>query len=108
MSDSLAPQDAANSRYERAYEEGRRAGLATAALATSVVAFISLLGLEKAILAGVLGILAIRGTGAASRGRRLGLAAVGVAGVYAITFVIVLVVFRDRLAELFRLLQQMG
>src|SRR5262245_61556922 len=44
-----------------AFDGGRRAGLAVAAMALGVVTFLSLLGLEKAGLAIILGVLALRG-----------------------------------------------
>jgi hypothetical protein len=90
------------------YEEGRRTGLATAALATAAVAFVSLLGIEKATLAALLACLAIRGAKTAAPARRLAAAAMALAGVYAVTYVVVLVLFRDRLAELLRLMQKLG
>ena len=43
------------------YEDGRRAGLAVAAFALAITAFVNLLGLEKSLLAGVLAILALQG-----------------------------------------------
>ena len=56
-----------------AYQDGRRLGLATAALALSIVAFINLLGIEKSILAIVLALLAMQGAlpgaGVLRRGR---------------------------------------
>jgi len=50
-----------------AYEQGRRPGWRWGRLAMSVVAFISLLGLEKAILAGCWGLLAVRGSAVGGR-----------------------------------------
>lgn len=94
--------------HAEAFEQGKRTGLAIAALATAAVAFISLLGLEKAILAVVLAVLAARGTPRGSRSHRLALLALGIAVLYALTFVIVMVLFRDRIGELVRLLQQMS
>lgn len=94
--------------HAEAFEQGKRTGLAIAALATAAVAFLSLLGLEKAILAVVLAVLAARGTPRESRSHRLALLALGIAVLYALTFVIVMVLFRDRIGELVRLLQQMS
>lgn len=105
---SVSNQTRPEEPSQAAYEAGRRTGLAIAALATSVVAFISLLGLEKAILACVLAALAIRGLPARSQGRRWGIAAIAVSIVYLITFAVVAAVFHDRFAELIRLLQQLG
>jgi hypothetical protein len=88
------------------YEQGRRAGLATAAVALGLVSFITLLGLEKAILAVVLGAMAMRGSDGTTR--RLGIAAVILGTLFALTVGILLIVFRDRFAELIRLLRQLG
>lgn len=93
---------------ERAFEEGRRTGLAIAAVAAGVVSFISLLGLEKAILAVVLAVLAGRGVTAGRQCRRLAAVALMIAGLYVITFAVIMVLFHDRVAELVRLLQQLG
>lgn len=98
------PQDA----IQAAFHQGRQTGLAMGALALSIVAFVSLLGLEKAILAAVLGLISIRGLAPGSPGRRYGTAAIAITIVYAVTFAIVLGVFHDRIAELARLLQQLG
>jgi NADH:ubiquinone oxidoreductase subunit K len=91
-----------------AFREGRRAGLAIAAIAASAVAFVSLLGIEKAILAAVLAVLAMRGATRRSRTTRLARLAIGIAALYAVSFAVLLVLFRDKVWELLRLLQQMG
>jgi uncharacterized membrane protein len=90
------------------FQEGKRTGLAIGALAAAAVAFVSLLGIEKAVLAIVLGVLAVRGASPASRSRRLALLALGIAVVYALTFAVVMILFHQKIGELFRLLQQMG
>lgn len=61
-----------------AFEDGRRAGLAAAAMALSLVAFFSLLGAEKALLAIALGMMARRGSRPGSAGRRLATVAIGI------------------------------
>ena len=94
--------------HTEAFREGKRAGLAIGALAGSAVAFISLLGVEKAILAITLAILAIRGTAPRSRARRMASVALGIAVVYVLTFALVMALFHEKLYELIRLLQQMG
>jgi hypothetical protein len=93
---------------EATYADGRRVGLATGALATAAVAFVSLLGIEKAVLAGVLATLALRGARAGTLAQKLSAAALLLAVVYTITYVTVLIVFREQLAELLRLMQKMG
>ena len=90
------------------YAEGKREGLAIGAIAAGAVAFISLLGVEKAILAIVLAVLAFRGAKAGSAARRLSLAAIVVAAVYALTYIILLVLYYDKLVELIHLLQKLG
>jgi len=94
--------------HAEAFREGKRAGLAIAALAGSAVAFVSLLGIEKAILAITLAVLAIRGTAPRSRARRLASVALGIAVIYVLTFAVVMALFHEKLYELIRLLQQMG
>jgi hypothetical protein len=88
--------------------EGRRTGLAIGALAASAVAFISLLGIEKAILALVLAVLAMRGSAPSTPARRLAWVSLGVVLLYILTFVVVVALLHERLAELIRMLQQMG
>jgi len=92
----------------QAFREGRQAGLAVAAVAMSAIAFVSLLGLEKAILAAALALLARRGTVAGSHSRRLARLALAIAILYALTFVAVMALYHEKLAELIRLLQHMG
>jgi hypothetical protein len=91
-----------------AYEAGRRAGLATAALALSIAAFINLLSLEKSVLAIVLGFLALKGARHRRAEHRFARAAIVIGAVHVVTLVTVLIVFHDRLAELIRLLRQIG
>jgi hypothetical protein len=90
------------------YQAGRRAGFAVAALACSVVAFISLLGAEKAILALVLSAWAVRESASGSPARKVGMIAVGVAVVYLITYVAVIAIFHERIGALLHQLQQLG
>jgi hypothetical protein len=91
----------------QAQDEGRRQGLAIAALAAALVAFLNLLGAEKSILAIVLATVAM--SGSSSRlVRRRSLIAIGLAAMYIATMVAVLVIFRNELAELVRLLSTLG
>jgi len=94
--------------HTKAFREGKRAGLAIAAVAGSAVAFVSLLGIEKAILAIVLAILARRGAAPKSHTRRLASVAIGLAMLYVAMFAVVMALFHDKLGELIRLLQQLG
>ncbi len=93
---------------DAAYEAGRRAGLALAALALSITAFINLLGLEKSVLAIVLAVTALAGAGPGRRLAGFGRAAIIIAAIHVVTLVTVLAVFHERLAELIRLLRQLG
>jgi len=95
-------------RVQLAYQEGRRLGLATAALALSAVAFVNLLGFEKSILAGVLAILSLEGAAPAARILRRGRAALAIAAVHVVTIVAVLVLFHDKLRDLIHLLQKLS
>lgn len=96
-----------HSDLAQARNDGRCQGLAIAALATSLVAYLNLLGAEKSILAIVLATIAM--TGSASRlVRRRSLIAIGLAAIHIATVVAVLVIFRDELAELVRLLSTLG
>ncbi len=93
---------------EAAYREGRSAGLALAALAVSAVAFISLLGIEKAVLALALAVLGLRGAASGSSARRLGIAAIVIACIYAATYIVVMALYPDKISALLRTLQQLG
>jgi hypothetical protein len=93
---------------QTAYEEGRRFGLATAALALGVVSFVNMLGIEKSILAIVLAVLAIHGAGFRTAVRRRGRTALLIASVHVVTSVVVLVIFRAKLTELVQLLHKLS
>lgn len=86
---------------------GRSEGLATAAIALGVLSFIQLLGAEKAILAIVLAVLALRGT-PSQQGRRRSFAAIALGVVYLAITAVTLILFQDELAELIGLLQSLG
>ncbi len=104
QSGSTAAQDPVT----RAFDDGRRAGLATAAMALSLVAFFSLLGAEKALLAIALGLLARRGAQPGSAGRRLAGIAIGIASVFLVSIAFVLVVFWNELVGLVNYLRQLS
>jgi hypothetical protein len=94
-----------------AYRQGWRAGLALAALAMAVAAFINMFGFEKPILAIVLGLVALHGAtpGPARRRARL---AITIAAAHALLLISVIILFHDKLARLFSLrlplLQNLG
>lgn len=91
----------------QAQAEGRRQGMATAALALGLVSFLNLLGAEKAILAIVLALLAM--SGSTSRiVRQRSRFAIALALLYILTIVLVLGLYHDQLSELLRLLTRLG
>lgn len=92
----------------QAFEDGRRAGLATAALALSLVSFLSLLGTEKALLAIALAVLARRGSQPGSTGRRFATAAIGVATVFLVSVVFLITWFWTDLGDLVEHLRRLS
>ncbi|MGE5722232.1 MAG: hypothetical protein ACM3YM_07195 [Sphingomonadales bacterium] len=103
----VGEQDTVGDQEDRAVARGRSEGLAAAALALACVSFVNLLGAEKPLLAIILAAAALRGSRslrASARARW----AIGIAGVYLLTLIVVLVAFHDRLAELIRLLARLG
>lgn len=92
---------------QQALRRGRSEGLATAAMALGVLSFIQLLGAEKALLAIVLGLIALRGVGSQAS-RRRGWVAIVLGAVYLVVTAVALLLFRDQFAELIRLLQSLG
>jgi hypothetical protein len=91
-----------------AFGAGRRVGLGIAALALSLVSFLSLLGVEKAILAIALGLLAARGSARATLARRLGIAAVSIGAVFIVSLAVFLIAFWGQLAELIQAIQRLS
>ena len=80
-------------------------GYAVSALVLSLVSFVNLLGAEKSILAIVLAAFALRG--ATSRGGlQQARIAIAVASLHILTLVLVLVLLRDKLAQLLQLPRQ--
>lgn len=95
-------------RLEEAFLTGRRVGFGISALALGLVSFLSLLGTEKALLAIVLGALAIRGSAPGSSPRRLGLVAIGLGSLFIFSGVVLLVVFWDHVSKFIQLLHQIS
>lgn len=95
-------------QIDDAFSAGRRAGLAVASLALSLVAFLSLLGAEKAILAILLAVLALKGAMPGSRTRRMATAAIAIATMFLATVVVVLVAFWDKVVQFVDLLQKLS
>jgi len=104
MAGSLSTQD---DPRQVARRQGRQEGLATAALAAGCVAFVNLLGAEKALLAVTLAGLALGGLPAGSA-RSRALAALGLSAVYLATLITVLIVYHDKLTHLLGLLKDLG
>ena len=90
------------------YQDGRRAGLAIAAMALAVTAFINLFGIEKSVLAGVLAILALRGGMAGAPAPRWAKLAVTLSVIHVVTIVTVLVLLHNKLGQLLMLLHKLG
>jgi hypothetical protein len=92
------------------FREGHRFGLATAALALSVVSFLNMLGFEKSLLAMVLAVLAMRGAAPVSAAFRRGRTALVIAAVHFVTIAVLLVLFyvryHDKLPPLLQQLLQ--
>ena len=91
----------------RMRDQGRREGYSIAALALSLVAYINLLGAEKSLLAIVLALVAMRGARLPFVLRRSRLA-IGFAILHLVTFVVVIVLFHDKIAELLRLMHSLA
>ncbi len=91
-----------------AYRAGRGMGLAAAALALGAVSFLTLLGAEKAILAIVLGLLALRDAAPATAARKLATGAIALAGVFLVTLVVLLAIYWQDAVELVQQLQKLS
>ena len=83
-------------------------GLATGALALSVVAFVNLLGMEKSILAIVLAWVALVGAGPAADVIRRGRVALAIAALHILTIAFVLIAFHEKLLQLLHLFEKLG
>lgn len=90
-----------------AHSHGRAEGFAISALALGALSFIQLLGTEKALLAIVLAILALRAA-PSPHSRTHSRIAIGLGVLYLVITLTALILFRDRFAELIRLLQSLG
>jgi hypothetical protein len=77
-------------------------------LALAIVAFISLLGMEKSLLAAVLAIIALRGAPRDGAAWRSGRFALVVAGAHVVTLAVILFLFHDKLALLLGLLHKLS
>ncbi len=91
----------------QARDDGRRQGLAIAALAVGLISFLTMLGIEKAILAIVLGVIAM--SGSSSRlVRQRSFIAIGLALLQIVTTGVVLLLYQDELGQLVELLSKLS
>lgn len=105
MTDSstqAAPVDVAHAR-----DNGRREGLAIAALALSLVSYLNLLGAEKSILAIVLAVMAMSHS-SSKTAQRQSLIAISLALVHIVTIAVVLVLFQDELGVFIQTLNKLS
>ncbi|GEM_PF-1399218 len=86
---------------------GRAEGLAGAALAIALLAFVNLLGAEKGLLALVLGFVALRGA-AGGRARTWARIAIGLGALQLVTVALVVLLFREEIGQLLALLAKLG
>jgi Na+-driven multidrug efflux pump len=104
----MSMAEAHREQQDDMYIAGRRDGFGIAAVVVGIITFVSLLGIEKAVVAIVLGALAMQGARKGSRARRLG----GVALILGITFevalVVLLIVFREEVGTLISALEQLS
>ena len=87
---------------EAAYQRGRRVGLAAAALALAVIAYVNLLGIEKSLLAVVLAAVALKGVSLSRIVQTRTRIALALAALHAIAVVVIVVMYGDKLALLTR------
>jgi hypothetical protein len=92
---------------QSAFVLGQRYTLATVALVVALLSFLNLAGLEKAVLAAVLGITALRATPGPPLEQRRGWARLGIAlaAAHAVLLATVILLNLDRLRELYEALR---
>jgi hypothetical protein len=95
---------------EAAFVLGQRYTLATLALGLALLSFLNVAGLEKAILAIVLGVRAIRSTPEPALEQRRGWARVGIglAAAHVVLVVTVILLNLDRLSQLLKALRALS
>ena len=95
---------------ESAFVLGQRYTLATLALGLALLSFLNVAGLEKAILAIVLGVRAIRSTPEPALEQRRGWARVGIglAAAHVVLVVTVILLNLDRLSQLLKALRALS
>jgi|WetSurMetagenome_2_1015567.scaffolds.fasta_scaffold1169418_1 hypothetical protein len=87
-------------KYAEGYQAGKRTGFGIAALALGLVSYLSLLGLEKAVLTIVLGVLAMKGEIPTPIAKRLGIASIALGVIFILSAAVLLYLFQDKFAEL--------
>jgi hypothetical protein len=90
-----------------AYNSGRRVGFGVSALALSMVTYLSMLGFEKAILAIVLGALAMQ-AGNRTLAKRLGITSVILGSVFMVSVIVLVIVFQEKVIEFITLLKELS
>ncbi len=88
------------------YARGRAVGFGIAALTISAVAFIQLLGAEKAIAGLVLGTLAYRSGAESDQSRKLAIAAIAVSSFYLVLMLVVLLFAGEDILHAIKALDQ--
>lgn len=90
-----------------AYNTGRRVGFGISAMVLSIVTYLSMLGFEKAILAIVLGALAMQ-AGQRTLARRLGIVSITLGSIFIVSAIIFLAVFWEKFMEIITLLKELS
>ena len=103
MSDSYTPE----TTLAEARDDGRRQGLAIAAVGVALAAFLNLLGLEKDILAVVLAVAALSGS-RTYKVRRRSFIALGLVLLHLALSTVLLLLYREELGQLVQLLYKLG
>ncbi len=95
---------------DSAFVLGQRYTLATLALALALLSFLNLAGLEKAVLAIVLGLKALGATPGPPLEQRRGWArlGIGLAAAHVVLLATVILLYRDRLPKLFEALRALS
>lgn len=91
----------------RVRDNGRREGLAVAALALGLVSFLNLLGAEKSVLAIVLATMALSRSSTKTVQRR-SFIAIGLALLHMVTIAVVLVLFQEELGQFIHSLHKLS
>jgi hypothetical protein len=91
-----------------AYREGQRDGLAVAALAISLLAFINLFGLEKSLFAVFFSMLSMQGATKLERAYGWSRTAIVIAIIQVVVVATLLVVYHSTFIQLLQILEKLG